>query len=122
MEYLLMIHSNEKEWKSISAEENEAIMARYGEVYEAMVAEKVLVDGKRLHDSDAATTVRVRDGELLTTDGPFAELKEQLGGFFLIDVPDLDAAIGWARRIPGAEYGSIEVRPVAAGEGEEKCS
>ncbi len=122
MQYLLMIHSDESRWNSLSDEENGAILARYGDRYGAMVAEKVVVDGKRLHDSSSATTVRVRNGELLTTAGPFSELKEQLGGFFLIDVPDLDAAIGWARRIPGAEYGSIEVRPVVVGEGDEKCS
>jgi hypothetical protein len=68
--------------------------------------------GEALLPTSAATTVRVRDGETLTTDGPFAETKEQLGGFYLLDCPDLDDAIKWAARIPGARTGSVEIRPV----------
>ena len=72
----------------------------------------VFLRGDALQDLDTATTVRVRDGETLVTDGPFAETKEMLGGYYLIDVPDLDAALGWAAKLPNAGYGSAEVRPV----------
>jgi hypothetical protein len=72
----------------------------------------VLVAGDALQGLDAAATVRVREGETLVTDGPFAETKELLGGYYLIDVPDLDTALGWAAKIPSAPYGSVEVRPV----------
>ena len=72
----------------------------------------VLVGGDSLHHPSAATTVRVRDENALLTDGPFAETKEQISGYFLLDCPDLDQAIAWARRIPGARHGAIEVRPV----------
>jgi hypothetical protein len=71
-----------------------------------------MVAGDALQGLDTAQTVRVRDGETLVTDGPFAETKEMLGGYYLIDVPDLDAALGWAAKLPNAEYGSAEVRPV----------
>ena len=112
MQYLLLIHSDEEKWGSLAAEEVQAVLARYGEVVQSMQEAGILVDAHRLHPASDATTVRVRDGERMITDGPFAELKEQLGGFFLIEAPDLDAAIGWASKIPGAEYGAIEVRPI----------
>ena len=70
--------------------------------------------GEALHPRESATTVRVRDGETIQTDGPFAETKEALGGFYLIDVPDLDAALAWAARMPNIQYGSVEVRPVVS--------
>ena len=72
----------------------------------------VLVAGDGLEPADTAATVRVRDGETLVTDGPFAETKEMLAGYYLVDVPDLDTALGWAAKIPGSAFGSIEVRPV----------
>jgi hypothetical protein len=72
----------------------------------------VMVGGEGLQPSATATTVRVRDGERMLTDGPFAETREQLGGYYLLDCPDLDAAIGWAAKIPGASSGAVEVRPV----------
>jgi hypothetical protein len=72
----------------------------------------VMVAGDGLQPGDTAQTVRVRDGETLITDGPFAETKELLGGYYLIDVPDLDAALGWAAKIPSVGFGSVEVRPV----------
>ena len=71
-----------------------------------------MVSGDALHGPDAATTVRVRDGKTLVTDGPFAETKEALGGYYLVDVPDLDAALARAAKMPNIAYGSIEVRPV----------
>ena len=79
---------------------------------EAMAARGVLQGGERLHMTTDATTVRVRDGEVLTSDGPFAETKEQIGGFYLVDCKDLDEAIEVAAKIPGARLGSIEVRPI----------
>jgi hypothetical protein len=94
MEYLLLIYSNEAEFtQSIQTSEN----------FRA---------GKRLQPVSTATTVRVRDGKPLTTDGPFAETREQLGGFYLIEAKDLDEALAIAKRIPGARVGSIEVRPI----------
>ena len=121
MQYMLMIHSDESGWEKLTEEEIGKFMVAYGEVTQAMMEAGVMVGANRLKESATATTVRVRDGELLTTDGPFAELKEQFGGYYMIDVPDLDAAISWARRIPGAAYGAVEVRPVYVEEGENQC-
>lgn len=112
MQYLLLIHSDPAAWDRLSPARVEEIMGRYGATNRAMQESGVLLAAHRLHAPSSATTVRLRGGELLTTDGPFAELKEQLGGFFLIEVPDLDEAIRWAARIPASEYGSVEVRPV----------
>jgi hypothetical protein len=81
----------------------------------ALLESDALVAGDGLHDVDAATTVRHRDGRPLVTDGPFAETKEHLLGYYVVDVPDLDAALGWARRMPNVSWGSVEVRPVNAG-------
>jgi len=87
-------------------------MAEYGKFGEEMGARGVIEGGERLRPTTDATTVRVRDGEILTSDGPFAETKEQMGGFFLVDCKDLDEAIEVAAKIPGARHGSIEVRPI----------
>jgi hypothetical protein len=120
MQYLLLIHSDQKKWDELPPEEVQQVLQRYGETYQAMQEAGVIVSAQRLHSPDSATTLRVRNGDLMTTDGPFAELKEQLGGFFLIEAPDLDEAIRWAARIPGAEYGAIEVRPIFS-EGDQEC-
>ncbi len=85
---------------------------RWNQLYAEMMEAGVLVSNSGLRPVDSATTVRVRDGETLISDGPFAETKEVLGGFFVLDVPDLDEALKWAARIPSAERGSVEVRPV----------
>jgi hypothetical protein len=87
-------------------------MAKYGTFMEEMGERGVLLGGERLHPTSDATTVRVRDGEVLTADGPFAETKEQIGGFYLVDCKDLDEAIEVAAKIPGAAHGTIEVRPI----------
>ncbi len=79
---------------------------------EEMAEAGVLLGGEPLHGIDTATTIRIRDNATLTTDGPFAETKEVLGGFYMIDVDDLDAATGWATKAPIARYGSVEVRPI----------
>lgn len=89
-----------------------AVMAAYGTYTEDLNKSGKFVAGEALQPIATATTVRVRDGKTQTTDGPFAETKEQLGGFYLVEAKDLDEAIAWGARIPGAKWGSIEVRPV----------
>jgi len=112
MRYLLTIYGEESGWNDVTPEQSAQIMAAYGAFGEAAQAAGVLLGGEGLQPTSTATTVRVRDGETLTTDGPFAETREQLGGYYLIDCKDLDEAIGWASKIPGAADGSVEVRPV----------
>lgn len=112
MRYMLLICGDEAIDAAMSGEEIETMIAEYHAFSADLQASGAYVASDRLHPVATATTVRVRDGELLTTDGPFAETKEQLGGFYLIDVADLDEAIGWARRVPSARHGSVEVRPI----------
>ncbi len=112
MRYLLTIYGDESGWNDVTPEQSGEIMAAYGAFGEAAQQAGVLLGGEGLQPTSTATTVRVRDGETLTTDGPFAETREQLGGYYLLDCKDLDDAIGWAARIPGAHAGSVEVRPV----------
>lgn len=112
MEYLLLIHESEKSWEALSPKEREAGFAEYMAFTEAIRNSGHYRDGRPLQPVATATTVRVRDGKTLTTDGPFAETKEQLGGFYLVEAKDLDEAIAIAARIPGAKWGTIEVRPV----------
>jgi hypothetical protein len=95
-----------------SPEELAAQHPRWNAYTEALQEAGVMAAGDALQGGETATTVRVRDDETVVTDGPFAETKEILGGYYVIDVPDLDAALGWAARIPSAPYGSVEVRPV----------
>jgi hypothetical protein len=108
MKYMALIYGNEEAWDALSEEEQQRVSERYM----ALAREPVTVGGDELQDPDTATTIRVRDGETLTTDGPFAETKEQLGGFYLIDCASLDEALEFAARIPAAERGAVEVRPV----------
>ena len=112
MQYILMIHSDEASEASASPEEQEAMLAPYGAYTEALIKAGAMVSGERLKPSSTATTVRVRSEHTEVLDGPFAESKEQLGGFYIIEAPDLDAAIGWAARCPGASHGTVEVRPI----------
>lgn len=112
MQYLLMIYSNEAGMQSAGKAETEQMLAAYGAYSEAMRKSGVVVGGQRLQASSTATTVRVADGKTKVLNGPYAETREQLGGYFLIDVPDLDAALSWAARCPGASHGVIEVRPI----------
>jgi hypothetical protein len=111
MRYLLLIYSEEPTAPP-SQEEIDATMAEWWEYDAAIKASGVHLAGDALQNSQTATTVRVKDGERVVTDGPFAETREVLGGYYLIDVPDLDAALEWAARCPGAKYGSMEVRPI----------
>ena len=109
MKYALLIYSNDTEWDSLSEDQQKAI---YGE-YFAISESAGVVGGQELQPAETATTVRVENGSTLTTDGPFAETKEALGGFFLFEAGDLDAAIDIASRIPAARRGgAVEVRPV----------
>ncbi len=112
MKFLLTIYGEESGWGDASPEEIGQVMAAYEAFGRAAAEAGVLVGGEGLQPTSTATTVRVRDGETLTTDGPFAETREQLGGYYLLDSSDLDDAIAWAARIPGAQNGSVEVRPV----------
>ena len=114
MQYLLLICTDENRQAAMSPEEGAAMMAEYGGFYDEMESRGVLKGGERLRPTTDATSVRVRDGEVLASDGPFAETKEQIGGYFLVDCKDLDEAIEVAAKIPGAEFGTIEVRPIWA--------
>jgi hypothetical protein len=112
MRYVLAIYENEKLWESVTEKEGQAVMGEYFAFTEGIKKSGNLVAGEALQPVATATTVRIRDGKRLTTDGPFAETKEQLGGFYLIEAENIDQAIAIASRIPGARTGSIEVRPV----------
>jgi hypothetical protein len=109
---MILIAASEADENAMSEEAMGQLMGAYQAYTEAMVQAGVLVAGERLQPIAAATTVRVRDGKTTVLDGPYVEAREQLGGFYIIEAPDLDAALGWAARCPSAEYGSIEVRPV----------
>ncbi len=113
MKYLLMIYSDERAFEAMSEEGRHEVYAAYDELMKDLAAKGHMLGGDELAPTSTATTVQVRGGERLVTDGPFAETKEQLGGYFLIDVEDLDAAIDIAARIPSVQSGSIEVRPIA---------
>ncbi len=110
MQYLLAIYEEEKRWANLGKGEIDAELHEYGVFGQEF--RDAIKGGNALQPTSAATTVRVRNGKRLTTDGPFAETKEQLGGFYLVDANDLDQAIAMAAKIPAARYGSVEVRPI----------
>jgi len=112
MQYMLLIFSDERVWGEIDEEERSRLYAEYGVFTNELRESGALVTADQLQPSTTATTVQVRDGDTLTTDGPFSETKEQLGGYYLIDVESLDEAIEWAAKIPSAKSGAVEVRPV----------
>jgi hypothetical protein len=112
MKYLCLIYENEKHGETIPPAEYEAIMSEYFTFTGDIQKNGKYVAGEALQPTATATTVRVRNGKVSTTDGPFAETKEQLGGFYLIEARDLNDAIQVASRIPSARFGSIEIRPV----------
>ena len=112
MRYLLMIYSDEAKDTAMSEADYGRLMADYGTFTSELEQSGKLQGGERLRPIADATTVRVRDGEPLITDGPFAETKEQIGGYYLIEAENLDEALAWAKKIPSATYGSIEVRPI----------
>ncbi len=112
MQYLLLIYTSESEWNKLSERELNKIFGEYMAFNKSIVDSGHYVGGNRLDFTSKAKTVRVRKGKRSVFDGPFAETKEQLGGYFLVEAKDMDDAIGLAERIPGAQYGSIEVRPI----------
>jgi hypothetical protein len=112
MKYLLMIYGDEAAIKSASKAETEQVLAAYRSYIDAMQKAGIVLGTNRLQFSTTATTVRVMDGRTQVLDGPYAETKEQLGGYLLIDVPDLDTALSWAARCPAASRGTVEVRPI----------
>ncbi len=114
MQYVMLICEDEKAMLSADPAESEGMLAEYAKFGEDMGARGVLRGGERLRPTADATSVQVREGEVLATDGPFAETKEQIGGFYIADCKDLDEAIEVASKIPAARFGTIEVRPIWA--------
>lgn len=112
MQYLLLIYNNERNWLELNDADVDALRGDYKSFTESIAKSGHYKGGNALQPTNTATTVRVRDGKRQTTDGPFAETREQLGGYYLVDAKDLDEAIGIAARIPGARTGAIEVRPI----------
>jgi hypothetical protein len=112
MKYMLLLYANEAAVLSASKETAGQMMAAYGAYTEATKKAGVHVGSSRLRPTSSGTTVRVANGKTEVLDGPYAETKEQLGGYYMIDVPDLDAALSWAARCPAASHGTIEVRPL----------
>lgn len=112
MEYMLLIHADGSKFETMPEAAKSQALAAYGAYTEALRKADVVRSSNRLRPGSSATTVRVRDGKTEVLNGPFIETREELGGYFLIDVPDLDTALSWAARCPGAAHGSVEVRPV----------
>jgi hypothetical protein len=114
MQYLLLIYDEEKNWETMSEAERNGLFGEYGAYTGELQASGQMLGGNALLPTATATTVRVRGGEQVVTDGPFAETKEQLAGYYLIEAESVDGALEWAAKIPGARWGSIEVRPIMA--------
>jgi hypothetical protein len=112
MKYLCLIYSDETMWPKLPKAETDSMMAEYMAFTESLKKSGQYLGSNRLQPTHASTTVRIRNGKLSTTDGPFAETKEQLGGYYLVEARDLNDAIQVASRIPSARAGSIEVRPI----------
>jgi hypothetical protein len=109
---MLLIYGDENGWEKLSDAERGQVMKDYTDYTEELRSSGAMVAGDALQPTPTATTVRVRDGEQLVTDGPFAETKEQLGGYYLIEAGSLDEATTWAAKLPGSRHGSVEIRPV----------
>ena len=112
MQYMLLIFGNEASFQSATPDQTNQMLAAYGAYGEALRKAGAMVDSNRLQPVASATTVRVADGKTQVLNGPYAETKEQLGGYYLIDVPNLDEAVRWAAQCPAANGGSVEVRPL----------
>jgi hypothetical protein len=112
MKYMLLIYVDPQAAPDGGTPEGQAEMQAYGAYSQELAASGAMLAGDPLHGNETATTVRVRNGETLTSDGPFAETKEHLAGYYVVDVADLDAAIAWAAKIPSALHSAIEVRPI----------
>jgi len=119
MQYMLLIYNGDPgRWERMSEDERNAIYAEYGALTQELRDRNALVDGNELQSTSTASAVRVRDGETTVTDGPFAETKEALGGYYVIDVESLDEAIELAAKIPSARHSVVEIRPVVMREAE----
>ena len=114
MQYMLLIYGEPRRWESAPEEERNEVRGRYVALAAELRERGAYVDGNELQDVATATTVRVSAGETEITDGPFAETKEALGGYFLIEAESLDEAIAWAAKVPAAAHGAVEVRPLVA--------
>jgi hypothetical protein len=114
MQYLLILYSDESGWSKMTEAQQEQGAAAYGAYTEALKKAGALVGASRLRPTSSASTVRIANGKSQVLDGPYADSKEQLGGYYLIEAPDLDAALSWAARCPGASHGVVEVRPIWA--------
>jgi hypothetical protein len=114
MQYMLMIYGNEAGMQNMSKADSDQMHAAYGAYTQALIKAGVMKGGDQLNHSGTATTVRIEDGKTKVLDGPYAETKEQLAGYYIIEVPDADAALSWAAKCPGAGYGAMEVRPIIA--------
>lgn len=114
MHYMLMIYGDEASERKHSKAAMEQMFAAYGAYTRALREAGVMKAGDPLQPTSTATTVRVKGGKTEVLNGPYAETKEQLGGYYIIDVPDLDSALAWAARCPGASHGTVEVRPIMA--------
>lgn len=112
MEYLLLIHADDESFDALPPAVQSQALAAYGAYTQALREAGIVRSSNRLRRAHTATLVKVREGKTEVLDGPFIETREELGGYYLIDVPDLDAALSWAARCPGASHGTIEVRPV----------
>ena len=112
MQYLLTLYANESGWGQMTPEQQQQVGAAYAAYTEALRSAGALINANRLRPSATATTLRTVDGKTQVLDGPFAESKEQLGGYYLIEAPDLDAAMQWAGRCPGVQHGVVEVRAI----------
>ncbi len=112
MQYILMLYVDEAGFPRLSPEEQKQGLAAYAAYTEALTKSGVVKSWNRLETSPSATTIRARNGKSQVLDGPYADSKEQLGGFYIIDVPDLDAALSWASRCPATGHGAVEVRPL----------
>ena len=110
MRYACLLYGSDEEWEALPADEQARVHAAYAAFAEQAAEAGALVDGFELRPAATATTVRVRDGETLVSDGPFAETREQLGGFFVLECPSMEDAVALARRLPAAEHGAVEVR------------
>jgi len=114
MKYILLIYGDERVWASMSPEEMQKVYEAHGVYAEEMAKAGVMVGGAELKPVSTATSVRFTGGQARIVDGPFAETREQLGGYYVIDVENLDQALEWARRMPGMTSGTVEVRPLGA--------
>jgi hypothetical protein len=112
MQYLLLIYGDEQQYWGLGDAEREALHGEYGAFTQSIQQSGAMVGGAQLQPTRSATSVRIRNGETLVTDGPFAETKEQLGGYYVVEATDVDEAIALAERIPAARSGTIEVRPL----------